>query len=153
MERGKVRAEIIERPDTFDRVDRVKWAVNQPVEHGDNKLWILGSPLVVDIDGDAYTVPKGFTTDGASIPEFGQFLTGWDPWEPPQRWAAICHDWLYTAAGVSKRFADSAFHSVLVTEGANMWQCKIMYLAVVIGGGPAYRSDQREGPKVYNADE
>lgn len=148
-----MRAVIVERPSTFDRVDRVKWTTNQPVLRGDNKLWILGQPLIVDLDGERHTIPKGFTTDGASIPEIGQFLTGWDPWEPPQRWAAICHDWLYCAAGMRKKVADDAFHALLVAEGANFWQCTIMSAAVVIGGGPAYRSDQRSGPLIYSGDD
>lgn len=143
-----MRASILERPDTFDRVDRVKWAVNQPVIPGDSRLWILGSPLIVEVDGQAYTVPKGFTTDGASIPSIGEVLTGWGPWNPPQRWAAICHDWLY-CVNVTKRFADSVFRAVLQSEHATWYQTNAMWLAVTLFGGPAYRSDQKEGPKVY----
>lgn len=144
-----MRAVITERPSTFDRVDRVKWAVHQPVVPGDRRLWILGSALVVKVDGEEFTVPKGFTTDGASIPEIGQLLTGWDPWEPPQRWAAICHDYLYCLAGTTKRFADSVFREVLGAEGASLYQTGVMYAAVVLFGLNAYRSDQKEGPKIY----
>lgn len=144
-----MRATIIERPDTFGRVDEVKRAVEQVVLPGDDKLWILGSPLVVVVNDDQYTVPTGFTTDGASIPKVGQVLTGWDPWEPPQRWAAICHDWFYCAAGITKRFADDAFKAVLYAEGANAWQREVMWLAVTFFGGNAYRVDQRDGPLIY----
>lgn len=145
-----MKAEILLRPDTFDRVDRVKEAVGQTVRDGDDRFWILGGPLVVTINEAPLTIPQGFTTDGASIPRVGQILTGWDPWEPPQRWAAICHDWCYTQAGITKRFADDAFKAVLISEGATVWQRTVMHAAVVLFGGSAYRIDQFTGPRIYN---
>lgn len=144
-----MKATITARPATFDRVDQVKAAVGQPVLAGDSRLWILGDDLVVAVNGEPLTVPRGFTTDGASIPKAGQWFTGWDPWEPPQRWAAICHDWLYTQAGISKIFADRVFHAVLRSEGANTYQRTVMSLAVVLFGGHAYRVDQKQGPMIY----
>lgn len=142
-------AEIVERPDTFDRVDRVKVVAGEPVLPGDDRLWILGSPLLVEVDGRVFVVPTGFTTDGASIPKVGQWLTGWDPWEPPQRWAAIVHDYLYCDTRVSKLFADQAFLAVLGSEGANLWQRYVMVVAVVVGGWPAWHADQLAGPLIY----
>lgn len=147
-----MKAEITERPQTFDRVDRVKWAVGQEVLRGDDRLWILGGPLVVEIDGKAYEVPTGFTTDGASIPRIGQILTSWQPWEPPQRWAAIVHDYLYSTPRVAKAFADHAFAAVLRAEGANWYQTNVMYLAVRFVGGHAYKIDQDAGPMIYERD-
>lgn len=150
-----MKATIIERPDTFDRVDRVKQALAaagepvEPIEANDVNLWILGSSLIVEVDGARHEIPTGFTTDGASIPKWGQRLTGWDPWEPPQRWGAIVHDWLYCVPGVVKKYADYAFREVLRAEDANLWQREIMYGAVVVGGGGAYKADQVSGPRIY----
>ena len=77
-------ARIVARPARFDRVDRVKMAVGQPVLPGDDRFWILGDPLVVQVDGgERIEVPVGFTTDGASVPGWAQALTGWDPWAEP----------------------------------------------------------------------
>ena len=77
-------ARIVERPARFDRVDRVKAAVGQPVLPGDDRFWILGDPLVVQVDGgERIEVPVGFTTDGASVPGWAQTLTGWEPWAGP----------------------------------------------------------------------
>lgn len=145
-----MRAAVLERPDTFDRVDRVKWAVGQPILPGDSRLWILGSRLVFDVDGEQHIVPKGFTTDGASIPDIGQVLTGWGPWDCPQRWAAICHDWLYTQPNTPKMFADCVFREVLRSEHATFYQTYIMWLAVALFGGHAYKNDQRAGPMIYD---
>ena len=142
-------------PESFDRVDLIKLALadaGEPidkVEPGDDRLWILGSPLVVEVNGRTHEIPTGFTTDGASIPRWGQLLTGWDPWEEPQRWGAIVHDWLYCERNTIKQYCDKALREVLRSEGSNWWQREIMYLAVVIGGGKAYKMDQADGPYIF----
>jgi hypothetical protein len=146
-------AKIIARPGRFDRVDRVKAVVGEQILPGDDQFWILGEPLVVQVGDDRIEVPTGFTTDGASVPDWAQRITRWKPWEDPQRWAGIVHDWLYSQPGVSKRYADDVFRAVLVSEGAGWLRRKLMYAAVVIGGGPAYRSDQARGPRIFNRDE
>jgi len=145
-----ISARIVERPARFDRVDRVKEAVGQPVLPGDDRFWILGDPLVVEVDsGERIEVPVGFTTDGASVPGWAQALTGWEPWADPQRWAGVVHDWLYSQRGVSKSHADDVFRAVLASEGASSWKRKLMYAAVVAGGWWAYRADQARGPRIF----
>ncbi len=141
-------AKILERPERFDRVDRVKEVTGEPVLPGDDKIWILGDPLVVLVDGtERIEVPVGFTTDGASVPDWAQTITGWGPWEPPQRWAGIVHDWLYSTKGVTKAHADAVLRAVLLAEHGGWFKAEIMFLAVVIGGGAAYRADQAKGPE------
>lgn len=142
-------AKVIERPSTFDRVDRVKEAVGQEVLRGDFRFWILGQALTFQVDGRPFVVPAGFTTDGASVPELAQWLTGWKPWDEPQRWAAIVHDWAYCSPGVRKLWADRAFREVLRSEGAGWLRRWAMYAAVRVGGGPAYRADQRQGVPIF----
>lgn len=143
-------ARIVLEPVTFARVDQVKRAVGQPVLEGDDRLWILGGPLVVSLTpGGPVTVPKGFVTDGASIPGFAQALTGWHPWDEPQRWGAIVHDWLYCCAGVDKAFADEAFRALLRSAGADAFRTEVMYLAVRLFGGHAYAQDQQYGPDIW----
>lgn len=44
-------AKIIVRPERFDRVDRVKAVVGQEILPGDDRFWILGTPLVVQVRG------------------------------------------------------------------------------------------------------
>jgi hypothetical protein len=143
-------ARIISKPERFDRVDRVKAAVDEVPEPGDDDFWILGDPLVVQVGDELIEIPTGFTTDGASVPGWAQRVTGWRPWDDPQRWAGIVHDWLYAQPGVSKSHADNAFRAVLDSEGADWLRRKLMYAAVVVGGGPAYRSNQARGPRIFN---
>lgn len=147
-----MRALIVRRPTTFDRVDRVKRVVGEPVLVGDDRLWILGETMEIFVNTpEAHTVitiPAGFVTDGASVPYLAQVLTGWKPWDEPQRWAAIAHDWLYCDPKCFKSTADRIFRAVLVAEGSSRFRAWIMYLAVKFFGGQAYREDQRIGPTV-----
>ena len=65
-------------------------------------------------------------------------MTGWEPWQDPQRWAGVVHDWLYSQPGVSKSHADAVFRALLASEGASSWKRKLMYAAVVTGGWWAF---------------
>jgi Protein of unknown function (DUF1353) len=85
-------AKILQTPGRFDRVDRVKQTVGPPVLPGDDRFWILGDPLIIEVDDERIEVPVGFTTDGASVPGWAQRLTGWKPWTDPPRWASVAHD-------------------------------------------------------------
>lgn len=169
-----ITAQIVQRPQSFARVDMVKIAAyvhgtsTDPVQKGDDRLWILGGPLAVNLlaaNGDrvdTVIVPKGFTTDGASVPYLAQLLTGWRPWDEPQRWGAIVHDWLYSCNGLpvpghidlgdlpaaSKPGADQAFRAVLRGAGARWLRHTVMYWAVRLFGGHAYRVDQATGPTI-----
>ena len=130
----------------YARVDLVKQAVGQTVLADDHRFWILGDPLVVTVsDGTRVEVEVGFTTDGASVPEWAQRITAWKPWDEPQRWAGIVHDWLYCQQGTSKAFGDKVFHGVLMSEKAGWFKTKIMYAAVVVGGADAYHRNQANG--------
>ncbi len=130
-------------PDQFARVDRVKEFAGQVVLDGDDRNWILGAPLVVEVDDrETITVPLGFTTDGASIPRIVQWLTTWKPFEGPQRWAGIVHDWLYYQDGFDRKRADDIFRDILRAEGASALQTRGMYWAVRIFSRWAYRTNQ-----------
>lgn len=146
-------AKIITKPERFDRVDRIKASLGLETEPGDDRFWILGDPLVVQVGDEQIVIPRGFTTDGASVPGWAQRITSWEPWDDPQRWAGIVHDWLYSQPGVTKAHADNVFRAVLASEGAGWLKRKLMYAAVVVGGGPAYRGNQQRGPRIFNGDE
>lgn len=146
---------------TFDRVDRVKAAVGDVPLKGDDRLWILGQDFEVHLSYDLagvgafhyVTVPRGFVTDGASVPYLAQLITGWRPWDEPHRWGAIVHDWLYCQNGgahlqAPKAWADRAFRATLLAAGASTFRAETMYRAVRYFGGSAYRIDQKTGPTI-----
>ena len=142
-------ARIIEKPKRFARVDEVKKYVGQEILDDDHRFWILGDPMLAEADGQSIEVPTGFTTDGASVPGWAQALTAWGPWEEPQRWGGILHDWMYSTKGVRKSHSDRVFRAVLKSEDANWLKRKLMYAAVVVGGGPAYKRNQARGPRIF----
>lgn len=136
---------IVSRPtdDQFARVDRVKHAVGHVILPGDEKYWILGEPLVLEVhDGETITVPAGFTTDGASIPLPIQLATSWKPFEGPQRWAGITHDWLYYQDGYKRSRADLMFKYILRAEYASCFQQNSMYAVCRCFSSMAYRRNQ-----------
>lgn len=49
---------------------------------------------------------------------------------------------MYTQRGTTKAHADNVFRAVLKAEGASKFTREVMWAAVVVGGGPAYRSNQ-----------
>lgn len=121
----------------------MKQAAGQVVLEGDDFAWILGAPLVVNVDdGEVITVPIGFTTDGASIPNLPKKLTGWKPFEGPQRWAGIVHDWLYYQDGYDRKRADEIFRDILRAEGATGFRTTAMYRAVRLFSRRAYQKNQ-----------
>ena len=58
-------------------------------------IWKLTKDWEVEYRGTVYIVPKGFSTDGASIPRFLWPLFG-TPMEVPRLYVALLHDYLYT---------------------------------------------------------
>jgi hypothetical protein len=111
-------------------------------------------------NGDIVTVPKGYVTDGASIPRifWSTFIGG--PFSSTALWAALTHDWRYDVnrrevaldyliPGDSRAFAlkmeecernstkaevDKDFYDGLRAAGLGRIRSSLMYLAVRIGG-------------------
>jgi len=87
-------------------------------------LYSLLEPLTLcDID-----VPKGFITDGASIPRGLWWL-----FPPVGRYfkAAVVHDYLLTS-GSYFSYANLKFRDALEEQGVKPWVTFLMYHAVVI---------------------
>jgi len=92
-----------------------------PVEPG---LMRLDVPVAWrDAGGKTWVVPKGFITDGASLP---WILTAvWDRWEPRTIQAAILHDYGYSYHTYgSKAEVDRRFYDGLVADG---WDHALTY--------------------------
>lgn len=101
----------------------------------------LREDMVVEIkfvDGQVLTivVPKGFVSDGASVPwffwkivpPFGNYLR-----------AAVVHDYLYRVGCLSRRVADAVLWSMAIADKTPKWQMRVIDTGLAIGGGPAYR--------------
>lgn len=87
----------------------------------------------------SYTVPKGFETDLASIPQLFQNMI---PLVGNHVQAAILHDWCYTDGVLPKDEADTLFIDMMKFLGVSWWQRRIMYRAVRLFGGSSYHGVQ-----------
>lgn len=90
----------------------------------------------------AVITPRGYVTDFASIPPFGQIFIS--PFGKHAE-AAVIHDWLYTMGKKGdkkgRRMADKAFIKALKLLHVNWFKRQIMYMAVRFGGESGYGLD------------
>ncbi len=87
-------------------------------------------------------VPKGFVTDGASIPRFLWRVCG-HPYEAPQIAAAIYHDYHY-ATGVLPRYSADLFFRVMLEDcGVGFVRRWIFYFAVRLFGWRHYNKKEK----------
>ena len=87
--------------DKFKRINAILAPELEPIFNPKEKKteWKLLKDWVVEYDGTIYTVPAGFITDGASIPEFLWPVFG-TPTDIPRLYVALLHDYLYTIGPV-----------------------------------------------------
>lgn len=103
--------------------------------------------LVLDIEGESFTVPNGTTTDFSSIPWFGRVLVRWSKVDI----AGVVHDWLYQEGSVSRSRADDIWRLVAIAgdHRANFLQAWIAWFFLRLGGWYAwYRHRQSEQKSV-----
>lgn len=96
---------------------------------------------------NGYTVPKGFRFDGASIP---RPLWWWNDPAGVSFPAAIVHDYHYTHQTVSRKQADDAFFRNLVSIGVRPTAAWLMWVAVRVCGGRAWRKHRAEAEAKKN---
>ncbi len=114
----------------------------------------LLEPLVYKGDRDTFTVPVGFVTDFATVP---QPVAWFIPRMGVYTRAAIVHDWLCSGLGtpagapVSAREADGVFRRIMREEGVPPLRRRLMWTAVRWGAlaNPARRDGWwRDAPAV-----
>lgn len=92
-------------------------------------------------------VPMGFVTDFASVPRLplAYLLAGNTAHE-----AAVVHDFLYQTHTCSKSQADRTFREAMGVTGVAAWRKNLMYVAVSLGGWPAWWSGLKRYKKLGN---
>lgn len=91
---------------------------------------ILEADYIYSINGFLITVPKGFITDGASIPKSLQWI--YDPYGKYIK-AAVIHDYLYSKyndTGINRTLADKIFDFIMKETGVNAKTRRKFYVAV-----------------------
>lgn len=109
----------------------------------DAKYWVLKKPLEYEIrnTGAVITVPAGFVTDFASIPnalcrvlpKTGRYLA-----------AAIVHDYLYWNQSCSREQADRILDIAMDESHVDFLTRKAIYTGVRVGGSFAWNSNTAE---------
>ena len=107
----------------------------------DPKEWFLLEPFFIDVTVDAetsnITIHEGFNWDGASVPRLFQSLfPKWGKYAV----ASLVHDWLYANRIGSRRRADRIFLHLMGEAGVNWIGRHLMYAAVRLFGGRAWRT-------------
>lgn len=116
------------------------------VEAIDDTHWKLLDGLIYDSEVPGVgriIVPKGFTTDFASVPRLPlAFLL----FGGRANLAATLHDWLYTRGIFPKRVADAVFYEAMRSTGIGWWTAWWMWIGVACtwGGYKAWRDHRRE---------
>ena len=93
--------------------------------------------LVEGRAGIVHAIPKGFVTDGASIPRIFWFIVG-GKYAPEVIGAATVHDYYYRTGIAERRTADDRFYNMLRDDGVSWWRAGLMYRAVHWFGGLFY---------------
>lgn len=105
---------------------------------GDGEQFELIGPLVYRSElakRDLY-VPAGFRTDFASVPK-----GLWNLFPKHGLWtkAAVVHDFLYVKNGCTRAEADAIFNEAMSVSGVPDWKRRVMFSAVRLGGGGAWK--------------
>jgi len=100
---------------------------------GESNHYKLLEDLTFSFHGMEVTVPKGYLTDGASIPRFAWYFVG-SPFEPRHMLGAIIHDWLYSQRIADQKVADAVFLQILKEQGKRPVPALVMWLTLRIFG-------------------
>ena len=110
----------------------------------DNHDWVLFANLDYRVGESAITitVPKGFVTDFASIPQ-PFWSAGLSPNGKYSK-AAIVHDYLYWMQGCTRRQADNILMIAMKESGVDVATRTAIYEGVRLGGDTAWQDNASE---------
>ena len=122
----------------------------------DNQQWVLFVDLKYEVgsSGIVVTVPKGFVTDFASIPQ-ALWSTGLSPNGRYSK-AAVVHDYLYWTQTCTRAQSDNLLMIAMKESNVGAATRQLVYDGVRIGGDAAWAGNARERaaglPRVVPAD-
>ena len=128
-----------------DGLERADAVMTPPVlvPFANMDFWYLKEPVAYEVAALRATivVPRGFTTDFASVPSlFWQWMPPTGPYGLP----AIVHDWLYWDQRAQRRSADDVFRLALVQHRVPAWKTFCMYRSVRWFGGAYWAANAKE---------
>lgn len=113
---------------------------------GAGTRWELYEPFEYTTkDGYTIVVPKGYRSDGASVPR-----GLWNLFPVNGRYlpAAIVHDYIYTdmCSVFTKKQADQIFADIMDELDVPKWKIKLMHAGVSIGGKGGWKDNDDDDP-------
>ena len=101
-------------------------------------------PNRIEFGGRAFVIPRGFESDGASVPRFFWRLVC-PPVDPHAVRAGVAHDWIYRAqpAGWTRKEADKMFLCFLIEDGLSPFRARLAYWGVRLGGWAAWNENRK----------
>ena len=109
------------------------------------RQFVLGAPYDYMVaPGLHLSVPKGFVTDFASIP---QIIANIFPILDEHLPAAVMHDWLYSTGLYPRAQADRIFLQHMDRLGVPFWKRRAIYHGVRLGGWLAWQDHRSRDKK------
>jgi hypothetical protein len=109
----------------------------------DETLWTVEEAFSFDsaVLNTTIMVPKGFVTDGASVPR-----AFWNIIPPFGKYgqAAILHDYLYRWQAFTREQSDDVLLEGMLASGCSQFQYLTIYMAVHTFGGAAWEEDKKK---------
>lgn len=106
------------------------------------RMELLADFQFVDRSNVAWTAPRGWIIDGASIPQIAWSIAG-GPFEGPYRDASVIHDVACDQKARTWEAVHLAFHDAMRARGVGPIRAKLMY-AAVYAFGPRWPSETLE---------
>ena len=125
---------------------RAQQPIDAPVlkPFADNREWVLMKDMTYRIGNSTFviTIPKGFVTDFASIPEVFWSVD----LSPNGRYSkgAIVHDYLYWMQGCTREQADNILDIAMKEHDVAFVTRSSVYGGVRLGGGSAWQKNATE---------
>jgi hypothetical protein len=106
-------------------------------------LFVLKKNIVYNWREKILVVPKGFKSDGCSVPRF--LWSTISPQIDPRTLAgAILHDYIYRNAynlSWTRKEADKAFYDIIRSDGLSWWKAQKAYWGVRLFGASSWRKE------------
>ena len=117
-----------------------------------NRLWVLTQPFIFSVDDEVFVVPRGFVTDGASVPRVMYPICS--PVSGPFGQGEIAHDFYYSIDGpdIGRFRADQVLYSMGRLRGAWISEAQLVKSGVNLFGWMSYKTgrDKMTAKSCYN---
>lgn len=123
----------------------VKFVTELVVSPVRERTWKVRNPLVCSTRFGTIVVPRGFETDGASVPRIMWRL--FPPFDGDYDAAAVLHDYVYRNSlklGFTREQADTLLRDGMVATHTARWKRCAIYYGVRLGGWTAWNINREK---------